>query len=267
VGLGGSLASVSEPRPQPAATRIQLCGRFVIRVAGRRIEQELPGRQGRLLFAYLAVHRDQVASRDELIEALWPRGLPSAPDLALSALLSKLRRLLPEDALTGRGAIRLELGPDARVDVEAARDGIHRAEALIAARDWYAAIGPTLVAHNISQRRFLPGEEGPWIDELRRELDEIQIRSLECTARRSLGIGGGEVALAERSGRRLIDLSPYRESGYAVLMEAFERQGNIAEGLRIYERLRSLLREELGAAPSPTVQRVHERLLTHDSTN
>jgi DNA-binding SARP family transcriptional activator len=255
---------VSEPRPEPATTRIQLCGRFVIRVAGRRIEEQLPGRQGRLLFAYLAVRRDQVASRSELIEALWPGRLPSAPDVALAALLSKLRRLLPEDALTGRDSVRLELGAEARVDLDAARDGIHRAEALIAARDWYAAIGPTLVAHNVSRRRFLPGEERPWIDELRRELNEIQIRSLECTALRSLGIGGAELALAERSGRRLIDLSPYREAGYAVLMEALERQGNVAEGLRTYERLRSLLREELGAAPSPTVQRVHKRLLAHD---
>jgi pentatricopeptide repeat protein len=234
-------------------------------VAGRRIDRELPGRQGRLLFAYLAANRDRVASRDELAEALWPRGLPSAPDLALSALLSKLRRLLPDGALEGRSAIRLELGRHARVDVEAARDGIHRAEALIAARDWYASIGPTLVAHNISQRRFLPGEEGAWINEPRRELQDIQVRALECTARRSLGIGGAEVPVAERTARRLIDLSPYRESAYTLLMEAFERQGNIAEALRVYESLRGLLREELGAAPSPTVQQVHERLLTHQS--
>jgi DNA-binding SARP family transcriptional activator len=245
-------------------TRIQLCGRFVARVAGRRIDRELPGRQGRLLFAYLAVNRDRVASRDELAEALWPGGLPSAPELALSALLSKLRRLLPAGALEGRSAIRLDLGRHARVDLEAARDGIHRAEVLIAARDWYAAVGPTLVAHNISQRCFLPGETGDWIEGLRRELAEIQARALECTALRSLGIGGPDVAIAERAARRLIDLSPYRESGYAVLMEALETQGNIAEALRVYERLRGLLREELGAAPSPTVQQVHRRLLTHD---
>jgi DNA-binding SARP family transcriptional activator len=256
---------VSDLQAQQEGTRIQLCGRFVARVAGRRIERDLPGRQGRLLFAYLAVNRDRVASRDELAEALWPRGLPSAPDLALSALLSKLRRLLPDGALEGRSAIRLELGRHVRVDVEAARDGIHRAEALIAARDWYGSMGPTLVAHNISQRRFLPGEEGAWIDERRRELEDIRVRALECTARRSLGIGGAEVAVAVRTARRLIDLSPYRESGYALLMEAFERQGNIAEALRVYESLRGLLREELGAAPSPTVQQVHERLLTHES--
>jgi DNA-binding SARP family transcriptional activator len=256
---------VSDGRTRQEGTRIQLCGRFAARVAGRRIDRQLPGRQGRLLFAYLAVNRDRVASRDELAEALWPQGLPSAPDPALSALLSKLRRLLPEGALEGRSAIRLELERDARVDVEAARDGIHRAEALIAARDWYASIGPTLVAHNISQRRFLPSEEGAWIEERRRELEEIRVRALECTARRSLGIGGAEVAVAERTARRLIDLSPYRESGYALLMEAFQRQGNIAEALRVYESLRGLLREELGAAPSPTVQQMHKRLLTHES--
>jgi DNA-binding SARP family transcriptional activator len=254
-------------RTRPKGTRIQFCGRFVARVAGRRIDHELPGRQGRLLFAYLAVNRDRAVSRDELADALWSRELPSAPDPALSALLSKLRRLLPEGALGGRGAIRLELGRAARVDLEAARDGIHRAEALIAADDWYGAIGPNLVAQNISQRGFLPGEEGAWIDELRRELEEIQVRAFECTARRCLGIGGAEVAVAERTARRLIDLSPYRESGYAVLMEAFERQGNIAEALRVYESLRVMLREELGAIPSPEVQRVHERLLSHDSVS
>jgi DNA-binding SARP family transcriptional activator len=73
--------------------------------------------------------------------------------------------------------------------------------------------------------------------------------------------------VAERTGRRLVDLSPYRESAYALLMEAFERQGNIAEALLVYESLRGLLREELGAAPSPAVQRMHERLLTHRSVD
>jgi SARP family transcriptional regulator, regulator of embCAB operon len=254
---------VSDRERDRDGTRIQLCGRFIARVGGRRIEQQLPGRQGRLLLAYLTVNRDRVAGRDELAEALWHGELPAAPGLALSALLSKLRRLLPDGALEGRSQIRLELGGGARVDVEAAREGIHRAEALVAAEDWYGAIGPTLVAHNISQRRFLPGEEGEWIDELRRELADIHVRALECTARRSLGLGGAEVAVAERTARRLIDISSYRESGYAMLMEALERQGNIAEALRVYERLRGLLREELGAAPSPTVQRVHERLLAH----
>jgi DNA-binding SARP family transcriptional activator len=58
---------------------------------------------------------------------------------------------------------------------------------------------------------------------------------------------------------------PYRASADALLIEAFERKGNIAEALRAYGSLRGLLREELGAAPSPTVRHMHERLLTRQS--
>ena len=44
-------------------------------------------------------------------------------------------------------------------------------------------------------------------------------------------------------------------------MEALARRGNLAEALRAYERLRVLLRDELGIAPSPDLQDLHRRLL------
>jgi DNA-binding SARP family transcriptional activator len=59
----------------------------------------------------------------------------------------------------------------------------------------------------------------------------------------------------------LTELAPYRETGHRLLMEALAQRGNVAEALRAYERLRVLLREELGITPSPTVQGVHRRLL------
>ena len=37
------------------ATRIQLCGRLIVELQGRRLEDTLRGRQGRLLFAYLVL--------------------------------------------------------------------------------------------------------------------------------------------------------------------------------------------------------------------
>src|SRR5207244_7885676 len=101
---------------------------------------------------------------------------------------------------------------------------------------------------------FLTGLEAPWIDEWRRRLDEIRLRGLECFAAASLGLGGPALAQAEERARMLTELAPYRETGHRLLMEALARRGNVAEALRAYERLRVLLREELGITPSPTVR-------------
>jgi SARP family transcriptional regulator, regulator of embCAB operon len=56
------------------SARIELCGRLAAEIDGREVE--LPGRQGRLVLAYLAVHRDRPVTRDELIALLWPERLP-----------------------------------------------------------------------------------------------------------------------------------------------------------------------------------------------
>jgi pentatricopeptide repeat protein len=77
----------------------------------------------------------------------------------------------------------------------------------------------------------------------------------------SLQIGGPELPQAARTARQLIELAPFRETGHRILMEALARDGNVAEALRVYDRLRIMLREELGIPPSPAVQDVHRRLL------
>jgi hypothetical protein len=122
--------------------RVQLCGRVAIDLGGRRVEHSLPSRQGRLLFVYLAIHRLRAVTRDELAEAVWPDGPPTAWDSALNALLSKLRRLLGDDLVPARGDPRLVLPTAAWVDLEAARDAVHRAESAVALEDWPRACSP-----------------------------------------------------------------------------------------------------------------------------
>ena len=48
------------------------------------------------------------------------------------------------------------------------------------------------------------------------------------------------------------------------MMEVLAASGNVAEALLTYERLRKLLREELGASPGAATQAVHKRLLQGD---
>ncbi len=240
--------------------QVQLCGRFVVDIDGSRIEGALPGRRGRVLFAYLVLNRGRPLSRDELLMAGWGEDAPAAGN-ALSVLLSKLRHGLGADRLRGRSEIELLLPPSTFVDAEAALEGAHRAESCIAEGRWAQAWGPAGIAYHVATRPFLAGLEAPWMDEWRRRLEEVRVRGLECFAAASLGLGGPALAQAEERARMLTALAPYRESGHRLLMEALERRGNVAEALRAYERLRLLLREELGIAPSPTVQAVHRRLL------
>ena len=241
--------------------RIQLCGRVVVRLGERRVEDRLPGRQGRLVFVYLALNRQRPVRRDELVDALWGDEVPVGADASLSALLSKLRSALGANALEGRAAVRLAL-PDATwIDVEAASEALHRAESALAREDWRAAWGPARVAQHVTVRGFLPGEDLPWVAEQRDRLAAMYVRALELAAEASLRIGGSEIDTAERSARRLVERAPYRESGYRLLMETLAERGERAEALQVYERLRILLRDELGAAPSPTTQDVHRRLL------
>jgi SARP family transcriptional regulator, regulator of embCAB operon len=251
---------------RPGETRIQLCGRLVVRLNGQRVEDALPGAKGQLLFAYLVLNRFRRIDRDELLIAVY--GEEATPDHhpRLSVLLSKLRRIVEAELLTGRAQIELVLPADAFVDVEAALDALHRAESHVANGEWAEAWGPSGVAYHVASRPLLRGHDRPWLDEWRRRLDDVRVRGLECFAVARLGLGGPTVPQAADCARRLIELAPFRESGHRILMEALERSGNGAEALRAYERLRVMLRDELGVAPSPAVQSVYRRLLGETTT-
>jgi SARP family transcriptional regulator, regulator of embCAB operon len=229
--------------------KVQLCGRLAVLVDGRRVEGELPGRQGRLLLAYLALNRLRPVERLALVEALWPDGR----DGGLAPLLSKLRRVVPLEGT--------RLAADALVDVEAAVDALHRAESALAQQEPHRAWGPSQVAMFTSGRTFLAGEEAAWIDEERRLLGGLHLRALEAYASCTLAIGGTELPAAVRAARALTGLERYRESGWRILMQALAAEGNAAEALQAYERLRLLLREELGIAPSPPTQELYRTLL------
>jgi SARP family transcriptional regulator, regulator of embCAB operon len=240
--------------------RIQICGALAVERDGQRLDARLPGRQGRLLFTYLVVNRHRYIPRDELAEALWREPDPAAVDARLNPLLSKLRRVFGADAVDGRSALRLCLR-DAWIDLEAAVEAIHRAESSVAQQDWPRAWGPALTALLVAERDFLPGEDAPWIDEIRHQLTELRLRALECYAAAGLGIGGTELAAAVRAGRQLTRLAPLRESGYRYLMQALAAQGNLAEALGVYGQLSECLRDQLGVSPSPATRDLHARLL------
>jgi DNA-binding SARP family transcriptional activator len=63
---------------------------------------------------------------------------------------------------------------------------------------------------------------------------------------------------------RAIAFDNYVESAHRELMRCHARQGEVGHALREYQRLRQLLRDELGADPSPETTLLYERLRRGD---
>nr|MDT0662855.1 BTAD domain-containing putative transcriptional regulator [Micromonospora sp. DSM 115978] len=230
-------------------------------LAGRRVDPVLPGRQGRVLFGYLVLHRHQRVARGTVIEALWGDCPPDAASAALSALISKIRSAAGPDVIRGRTELTAVLAEPAHVDVEVAGSALHTAESAVAAHDWRRAWSAALTALFVARRRFLPEAEAPWADSWRRRMGDIHARALECYATACLELGGTELPGAQRAASELVEVAPLRETGHLLLMRALAGRGNVAEALQAYEGLRVLLREELGVSPCLAVQDAYTRLL------
>jgi SARP family transcriptional regulator, regulator of embCAB operon len=221
----------------------------------------LRGRQGRALLAYLVLNRGRGVSREELIGAIWGDKPPIDPSAALRTQLSHLRNALGHESIAGRDTIELRLPDDTWIDIEAAERAMRVADAALGDKDWKDAWIQAHITLNIAGRPFLAGFEAPWVSELRDDLGELELHSREVIAAAGIGIGGSELPVAERSARALIRSAPFRETGYLYLMKALVASGNTAEAMRTYDRLRTLLADELGTAPGAEIQALHRRLL------
>lgn len=245
--------------------RVYLTGDLNVSHGGRLVRAgDLPGRQGRRLFVYLALERSRPVTRDELVDSLWSDKPPAAFDLALSAIVSKLRGLLEQLGLDRRslaaasGCYRLELPASSWIDVETANEAVHQAEGALLTGDMRAAYGPAVVARAILRRPFMAGEDAPWIDARRRILRNSLLRALDCLAQ--VHEMNGERALALSAAQDAVELEPFREEGYRRLMIIHQASGNRAEALRAYAKLKALLETELGTGPGAETAALLETL-------
>jgi DNA-binding SARP family transcriptional activator len=260
------MVGVAAPAPR---LRLYLAGPLAVEWGGRVLtERDLPSRQARLLLAFLVCERARPASRDALAELVWPEGAPPSWDTSLKALISKLRPFTTGLAPRGGsapvihgqyGCYQLELPRDAWVDVEAARAALDEAEGAQRRGQPRAAWGPCNVAVTVARRGFLPGEDGPWVEERRRDLERLLVRSLDGYAEVALAIS--QPALAVEAAHEALGLDPLREPSWRALMRGHEALGNRPEALAAFHRLKSQLREELGVSPSAETEACFTRIL------
>jgi DNA-binding SARP family transcriptional activator len=247
--------------------RVHLTGRLAVERDETLVDAAaFPARQGRIAFAYLATHRRPV-TRDELAEQLW-RGAPSKSwERDLSAVISKLRSALAPfegdaEIVSAFGCYELRIPDDGVVDVEAAAGEVEIAEAALAAGELERARAAATVAATVARRPLLPGDDAPWLDEWRSQLRSTLVRSLDVMVEVLDRTGRADEAV--RSAEELIELEPLRERGYVQLMRVHHRHGERAQALRVYERCRARLADELGVDPAPETEAAYLEILRDD---
>jgi DNA-binding SARP family transcriptional activator len=251
-----------------AIPRIYLTGSVAIEHGEQLVrEKQFPGRQGRIAFVFLAVNRLRAVHREELMGAVWPDDAPAQTDAALDAILSKLRSMLKGAGLVppaagidvSSGSISLQLPSSAWIDIEAAANALDEAEGALRRKDTTSAWSLANVAVVISRRPFLSDAEAPWIESQRNALRTLQMRALQCLV--MVSASNGEPLLAIQHAGEMVELDPFRETAYQLLMKMHAAAGDRAEALRVFAKCRELLRDELGVSPSPQTEAVYLEIL------
>ena len=218
---------------------------------------EVSGARLRALLALLALRPGQVAGVGYLIDELWESHPPDGAANALQALVSRLRRALPDGVVGSRpGGYQLAVERD-QVDAFRFERLAGQGRALLAAGD------PASAAQML--REALALWRGPALADAGESetvraavvrLDELRLAATEARIDAELRLGSAGAApglVAELEG--LLAAHPVRETLSGLLMRALAAAGRRGAALEVYERVRERLADELGADPSASWRR------------
>jgi DNA-binding SARP family transcriptional activator len=232
--------------------------------SGHFVDANLPGNQGRIAFAALAVERRPL-SHDQLADIVWDERLPSQWKSALAPVISKIRSLITTTGLDGPsvltssgGAYELVLPADIWVDLEHGLRRLDRAEGAIRHEDHASAAHHATVASSILRRPFLTGIDNRWLDDVRSRLADSLYRCSTTLATAWNHLGDHQLAVT--AARTAIDLDPLRESAHRALIEAEHARGDYSAALRAYSGCVDVLAGELGASPSPETRALADKI-------
>ncbi|HUE59208.1 MAG TPA: AAA family ATPase, partial [Acidimicrobiales bacterium] len=156
------------------------------------------------------------------------------------------------------GSYRLLLPQGAWIDWEAADDAVERAERSVAEGKPDVAVAAGREAAEISARGFL-NDDCPWVDAQRERLRDLHVRALQVNAQAHTL--AGQHGRAVISARDALALDELRESSFRLLMQALAAAGERGEALRVWERCRVTLADELGVDPARETEAIYLSIL------
>ena len=227
----------------------------------------LGGAKQRSTLAMLLLARNQVVSRDRLIEGLWGASPPPTAAATLDTYLSRLRRVLPAAGDTPRLVTQL---PGYRLRVEAGELDLERFETLLEQARTARASGDAGTAARVLREALdlfqgTPLEDlvhAPFAEDEVRPLEELRVIALERRLEADLADGRDAELVGELE--TLTARNPFRETLWAELMLALYRSGRQVEALAAFDRARRILAEQLGLEPGQALKQLQSQILRQD---
>jgi DNA-binding SARP family transcriptional activator len=251
----------------PGVRRIHVgvLGPLEVRLGGEVVE--LRRVKERILLALLVLHANRVVSVDHLAAGLW-EDVDLRPPSTLRVHVSRLRQSL---AALGDAAPPLTTSPPGYLlkvpheDIDAhrfeklaveGRQRLSSGDAMGAASAFGQALG--LWRGSVLEDLGLSAAIEPEVA----RLAEARLQTVEDRVDADLVCGRHHRLIAELE--ELVAENPLRERLWGQRMVALYRSGRQAEALRTYQDLRTLLDDQLGILPSPTLQDLERAVLQQD---
>ena len=241
----------------------------------------LRSRKQLALLAYLATEHATAHSRETLLAIFWPDEETPAALNNLRVTLSRLRQLAKKvrSAETAQSALLIADRRTVQIDpawVDLA--DTNRFDRLMESSRQHGHTSRSQCAHcqtllrqavDLYQGEFLAGfglkecitfEE--WLFMQRERLRLLMLDAYADLA--AFAENSGDLAAARDAAQRQLELDPLRESAYRRQMRVLAQQGRRNAALMLFERCRTVLREELGLDPEPETLALHTQILRSD---
>ena len=244
-------------------------GPLRVRVDG--VAARLGGPRQVAVLAHLLLHPGATVSDGQLIEGVWPDAPPARPQLALRSYVSHLRRMLEPDRDRGDRRSLIERTPRGyRLTADSSTLDWLRFEALLdqgstalGIGDHRSAAGTLRQASDLWRGEPCEGViDSEAVSAFRVRMEHLHVSMTELWLEARLGVGPAETVVADLTDA--IEANPLRERLTELGMLALYRAGRQSDALALCNQLRTRLREALGIDPSPPVQQLEHRILTHD---
>lgn len=253
--------------PREHRFRFGLLGPLLVALTAKPITLGTP--KQRAVLAMLLINRNRAVSADSLIDAVWDQSPVPGARATVHSYVSNLRRLFAV-AETDPHTVLASAPPGYQLCVA---DGACDLDRFITSRTlgFQAAAAGRFDEGSAHLSAALAEWRGPVLADIAgfafvaafaTALTEDSLLIHTARAEAEIACGRGYAVIGELEG--LVADHPYREPVWAQLMTAYYVTDRQSDALEAYRRLKSVLAEDLGIDPSPTVVALQARILRQE---